>query len=302
MNAAFLAMVAMVGLLFLGMGLAGWGLPDEVSSFKTPTVWLARAGATLGAFVPTYLLTGWPVLGAYAGALAFFAPVYWHTFRRQKRYIARLNGLADWLDRVRDSLGASAGLEQSLLASTDRPPEEIADELHRLRLNLQHRPTVECLATFADDLQMPAGDQAVAALILATSSGAGRLVPMLSKVSTLCREQISTARSIEAGRADLRSQANAVTAIVLVVVVGLIIFRREELAAYDSFDGQVALALVLGFLVGGVLAFHRMAMPQSLVRPLDGVGRAYGQAPQPESAAAQDGDPHSRVSEAGLVR
>ncbi|MEM7340409.1 MAG: hypothetical protein AAF467_17250 [Actinomycetota bacterium] len=285
LTVALVAMLGMFGLLVILGGALGFELgQSEAMSAEVSAARLVQVLVGLAVAFGVLVSTGWPVLALYAGITATVAPSLWAIRRKRRRYISRLDGLADWVESVRDALAASSGLEQALTISTEHPPESIEDEVNRLRLNLRHRPITECLREFAKDLALPASDRIVGSLLLAISSGAGRLVPVLGEVSRSARREAATARSIDSGRGELYSQANTISGIVAVVVIGSVLFRRADMEAYGTFNGQIALLIVMGLLLGGVLAFHILASPAVAERPLAGVGLRSASRDEPASA------------------
>ncbi len=266
LSVGVLAGLATAGLLLMILGVLGYGHSNTSRSRVERTLVARVAGSALSAGVVLFV-TGWPVAATYAFILSFVGSGLWLRRRQRQAELDRLEGLAEWLDVVRDALRAASGLEQALLASTLHPPDAIAADVKRLGLNLRHRPLLECLREFGDGLGLPASDRTVVALMLTISSGAGRLVPVLTEVSTAARREVASARIVAAERAGLYSQANSITLLTVVTVAAAYFYRREEMAVYDTFGGQAVMAVLLGFLIFGLLGFHKLASERDAERP-----------------------------------
>jgi len=214
-------------------------------------------GLSVGALV--LVLSGWVVPSAVVGAGAGWATLGWqHRQRTSDVEIRRLEGLASWIESVRDVLMAGEqpiGAISSTAASSD---PMIRPHVRRLAAGLGRQDPDIVFRRFADDLDDPLADLVAAGLAIAIRRGA-RTVPVLSALAEQTREQVDRRRLIEAERAPMRREVQALSLIMGGLVVALLVFGRSEyLDAYDSSGGQVFLAAALGGYVALIVRVQRL--------------------------------------------
>lgn len=255
-------MAALAGLLG---GVAALGVLVVLSAWRPPparplgpsrvarwwAVWSRPmlAGAVGGLVV--LVVTGWLV-----GAIAGFAVGAWALQARQRRGIsrkveeARIDALAAWCEQLRDLLSADHGLVSTVDASVATCPTAIRPAVARLSAGLQRGSPDVAVARFADELDDASADLVASVLRLAAARSS-RTAEMLSELAETIRERASMRLRVEAERAGTRSEARFVVGFTVAVVAGVVVFGRgsEFLAAYDSGDGQLVLALVLSMFV-----------------------------------------------------
>ena len=154
--------------------------------------------------------------------------------------------MAAWCEQLRDLLSADHGLVSTVEASVATCPAAIRPAVARLSAGLQRQSPNIAVGRFADELDDASGDL-VASVLLLAATRSSRTAEMLSELAGTIRERASMRLRVEAERAGTRSEARFVVGFTVAVVVVVVFGRDSEfLAAYDSSDGQLVLALVAG--------------------------------------------------------
>ena len=237
--------------------------PSAARAFRIPgrssrdLVVALSAGVGLGALV--LVLSGWVVPALVVGAGAGWAALSWqHRQRSGDAEIQQLEGLASWIESVRDVLMAGEqpiGAISSTAASSD---PVIRPHVRRLAAGLGRQDPDMVFRRFADDLDDPLADLVAAGLAIAIRRGA-RTVPVLSALAEQTREQVDRRRLIEAERAPLRREVQALSLIMGGLVVALLVFGRSDyLNAYDSGAGQLFLTAALGGYAALIMRVQRL--------------------------------------------
>ncbi len=269
-------LAVMLALAALGavVTVAGWrgALPELGSADPAPTDVtgepqhtienpLIRLALALGGFVLALLVTGWIAAAVYAAVGAFLLPTFVLAKRRRRAAVARIEAIATWTESLRDTMAASAGLQQALQTSARVAPAPIRTEVRDLVVRLQHQSVSESLRRFAADVKHPLADMVVASLILATTRHAGSLQNVLGVTAKAARDTAAMWRQVEAGRTRMYSQARMAGWVTAGMMAFLVFTRRELLSPYDSVVGQIVLFVVLGVFVGGNFWIYRLAKP-----------------------------------------
>ncbi len=266
-----------LGVLVVAAGAAG-RLPDlsELSSgggqqeFGYPAASLALG---LVGFIAMFLFTGWIVVGVYGAIGGLLLPTLVMAKRRRREEIARIEAIASWIESVRDTMAASAGMQQALQVSARVAPAPIRDEVRAMASRLQHQSTNEVLRRFAGDLKHPLSDMVVASLILASTRHAGSLRTVLAGTAKTARETAAMWREVEASRARIFAQARMAGWVTALMMGFMVAANRELLAVYDTFTGQVVLTVILGIFVAANYAMYRIAKPPAARRVFDDIER-----------------------------
>jgi Flp pilus assembly protein TadB len=220
---------------------------------------LLDVGLALAAGTVAWVATGWPV-AALGVAVAVVALPRLLGGRAARRRIGRLEALETWVRELADILAAGRGIEEAILVAAERPPEPIAAEIVALRRRLEFRtPTEEAIRAFADDLNLSLGDTIAAALIIASQRGRGLHEILTALADTVARD-VAMQREIDAERASHRTTAVWVV-VALGLYTGFAILNRAYVAPFDTFVGQVMLAVVALLYTGTLLWLHRLASP-----------------------------------------
>lgn len=232
----------------------------KVVSASTPSAFAGiprqRVVAGVVAGMVVLLASRWLMLGVIAGLLVIF----WGRLLRDDRADEerrRLEGIAKWLEDLRDTLrGSSIGAEDALEQVALRPPDALAAPMHRFVLRRrQGFRTEEALADLADDLAHPTADAAIAAicLVVGGTAGAGRLHGTVQALAAAARDEVTARERIDRTRAVYHGSMKRLV-VIGVVLVGYLRFAAGDLLQpYDTPVGQVVLLLPLGMWVGCVL-------------------------------------------------
>ena len=268
------AMVAMLGLV---VAVAGWRdaiphpSPSEKSEHGSASQRPLRFGLAVGGSIVTLLLTRWPVAAGWAAVSGYLMPTMMSASRERRAAIARVEAIAVWTESLRDTMAASAGIQEALRLSARVAPKPIRTEVRDLALRLQHQSVSRSLRRYAADMRHPLSDMVVASLILATGQHAGSLQGVLTMTAKGARDSALMWRQVETSRARTYSQSRLAGGISGVVIMFLIIARRDFLEPFDSIGGQVALFIICAvfFLAGFTL--YRLGRPTDPRRVFAGI-------------------------------
>jgi Flp pilus assembly protein TadB len=189
-------------------------------------------------------VTGWPVAAIASGFGVIFLPKL-TSGRASKLRTGKLEGLEQWTRRLADMLMASRGLEDALQMSARTAPAAIAPQVIALSRRMAARiSTRDALLAFADEIDDPAGDRIVAALLIATGQRGGGVQGVLSALSELLARDIAARREIEASRAEHRTTLRWIIGFI-VGFTGFAIVNKSYSAPYGTFTGELVLAVVV---------------------------------------------------------
>ena len=271
-------MTALAALLGAGVGLGVWRLlrgcttgsgPEAVSRlavrrpFRQPGAGrraLRRAVAPVAVGVGIGAITGWIVGGVLAAAAVWALPRVLGPDREQAARVARFEAIAGWAEMLRDTLSAAAGLEQAIIATAPLSADAIRGPLtaaaDQLRAGQRLAPVLRVLA---DKLADPTADLVIGALLLAAERRAGNLAELLGSLAHAAREHAALRMSIQAARAQTRSEVRITVGTTVAFATGLVLLDRRYLDAYDSTAGQLMLLLVGALFAAGFWALARIA-------------------------------------------
>ncbi len=217
----------------------------------------------------TYLLTTWLLVSVVTGLVVSAVPALKskQRLRRDERGLA--DAIATWTEQLRDTLAGAHGLEQAIVATSVHAPLAISSAVSRLSAQIQYGKLSDGLRRFADDVDHPISDFVSAALITATEYQARDLAQLLGHLAQCARDEGRMRTRIWVGRARTRSSVRIITFVVIGFVCALVVFNREYLNVYSSFEGQIILSGIL-ILFGCSLImldqFSRIAAPQRFIR------------------------------------
>jgi tight adherence protein B len=217
-----------------------------------------RLVAVAGIALLVALGTGWPVGGLLAGIAAAGLPALWAQ-TATSRFADRHDALATWTEMLRDTLHASVGLSQAIVATAPVAPVAIRPAVVSLSDRLVSGvPMVGALRHFADDLDDASADVVVCALILAASARSQRLADLLGTLAASTRDGVAMALRVDAQRASTRSGVRIVVAFSVGFVALLAVVAHSYLSPFATPTGQLVL-LLAGIVDGiGVWLFARM--------------------------------------------
>lgn len=215
------------------------------------------------------LATRWPVLAAIVAVLTIMWPRLMHDVSADAER-QRLEGIAKWLEDLRDTLrGSSVGAEEALEQVALRPPLAIADALATFTFRRRQGFRVEdALADLADELDHPTADAAIAAirLVVGGTAGAARLHHTVSTLAGAARDEVRARERVDRTRAIYRSSMKRLVIIALVLVAYLRLAAGELLDPYSTPVGQVVLMLPMAMWGGCVLWLRSLCKYEPLVR------------------------------------
>jgi Flp pilus assembly protein TadB len=213
-------------------------------------------------------ITRWPVAAVAAALAVIFVPRLMST-RSAKRRTAVLEGLEQWSRRLSDVLSASRGLEDALEASARTAPAAIAPQVSALARRLSARiSTQDALRAFANEIDDPAGDRIVAALLIVTSQRGGGVQGVLTALAELLARDVAARREIEASRAEHRTTLRWIIGFVAGFTV-FAILNRSYSAPYSTLAGEVVLGLVSALYAAGLYWLHKLGQIPAPGRFLD---------------------------------
>mgnify|MGYP007080180589 CR=1 FL=1 len=202
------------------------------------------------------LATRWLMLALLVAAVVFSWKRLLHDQRADDER-RRVEGIAKWLEDLRDTLrGSAVGAEEALEQVALRPPTAIAAPLqHFVQHRRQGYRTEDALTDLADELAHPTADAAVAAisLVIGGSTGAGRLYGTVNSLAAAARFEVTARERIDRTRAVYQSSMKRLIVIGALLVGYLRFAAGGLLDPYNTAVGQVVLLLPLSLWLGCVL-------------------------------------------------
>jgi Flp pilus assembly protein TadB len=243
-----------------------------------------RGALALIAGAGVLLLTGWVVAGIGAALLV----LGWRSLggaSSERRAMARLEGLANWTESLRDTIAGAVGLEQAIPASVRVAAPSLQGPLIALVDRLHTRvPMPAALRRFADDLNDSSADLIIAALIINARLRGPGLRDLLGALSSSVREELDMRRKVNAERRSTRRSAQIVVGVSVGLALGLALFNKSYLEGYNGLAGQAVLAIVVGLYAAGFVWMRKLATFVPVDRLLAGPGAA---ADQPEAVSTR---------------
>jgi len=257
------------GLMLVVLGIRGIEPPIETASTGGPSV-KDRLGeieqarlrvvlASVGA-IGMGLLAPWPVAIVLAAAGGFSLPTLLGSQKRRHAAVAKTEAVATWAEQLRDTIGSSAGLQESITVTARVAPKEIRTQVQSLSLGMRRTQLSTLLRRFAHDVDDPAADQVSVALIMASERRGQNLTGLLSDVAEAARQEATMRMRTETSRAQTYSDAKAVTGIVLGVFALLLVVNRSYLSPFDSLVGQFIMGLVGAMWVSAVYGLAKLSV------------------------------------------
>jgi tight adherence protein B len=203
-----------------------------------------------GALVITGAITRWPVAAALLGVGGFMAPSMLGGSAARKAQVARIEAIAAWAEMLRDTMAGAGGLEQSIIATAPISPPPVRTQVVRLAASLERQQLAPSLRAFADEIDDPAGDLVVAALLLAADKSPKKLGDLLGRLAHSARADVNMRLRVEASRARTRTAVRVIIIFTVLFSVFLLLFNRKYLDPYDTLVGQGVLSVV-GMCFGG---------------------------------------------------
>jgi Flp pilus assembly protein TadB len=237
-------------------------------------VWSLRGLVALLLGALTLLVTRWLVAGVGIAVLC----LAWRGLggaASERRTMERLEALATWTESLRDTIAGAVGLEQGIPSSLRVAGPSLQAPLTGLVDRLRTRmPMGEALRRFADDLDDPAADLIIAALIINAGLRGPGLRDLLGSLANAVREELDMRRKVFAERKSTRRSVQIVIAVSVGLAVALAIFDHRFLTPYDGVVGQLMLAVVAAVYAAGILWLRKLAKFEAPERLLVAAGRA----------------------------
>jgi tight adherence protein B len=274
MNALTGAVIALIGCGGVWLAVAGLVGVRESERALPDIAWTElgwRFGIAMAGFLSVWLWTGWPMAGASVAAVALMVPVFMKARTLRDEQLERSDALATWAEMLRDTIASHAGLRQAIFLTSNVAPLQIREELRRLAIRTDRMSLPEALRTFASEAEDPVADLIVAALVIADENQARNLTELLSEIASSARQQSAMRRRIETGRARTYASSKWIVVITFALAGGLILFTPQFLEPYDSFGGQIVLAMIGALFAGAVWSLISLSKPESQPRLLAGV-------------------------------
>jgi tight adherence protein B len=219
-------------------------LPSKTDLSELVENFTLRVALGLGSAVIIGALTFWPMAALWAGIGGFLAPSLLGGGAARRARLDRTEAIAAWAEMLRDTMAGSGGLEQSIIATAAVAPMPIRREVVRLAARLERERLAPSLREFADELDQPAGDLVVAALLLAADKSPKRLGDLLGRLATSARANVNMQLRIETSRARVHTAVKVITGFTSGFALMLLVLNRNYLEPYGDLRGQVALGVV----------------------------------------------------------
>jgi Flp pilus assembly protein TadB len=274
MNALMGAIVGLLGAVGIWVAVAG-ATGVRVRERPALVVDWTRVGLRVGivavAWVVSWAVTGWPMAGVIGAAVAMTVPMLIAARRARAAALAKTAALASWAEMLRDTMSGHAGLNQAIAVTANVAPEPIRQHVRALAVRAERQSLSAALRTFAAEVENPVADLIVAALVIADERQARDLTKLLSEIASSARQQAAMRMRVETGRARTYAQSQVLVAITLLLVIVLLVFSPEFLAPYDSFGGQIVLAVIGALFGGALLGLVQLGRPVEVPRLLAGI-------------------------------
>lgn len=215
-----------------------------------------RIATALAVGFVVLLLTRWPLLALAATLLTAVWGRLLHDERADEER-RRIEGIAKWLEDLRDTLrGSSVGAEEALEQVAARPPAAIRDPLatYVFRRRQGFR-TEDALTDLAEGLAHPTSDAAIAAirLVVSGTAGGGRLYRTVSVLAAAARDEVRARERVDRTRAVYQASMKRLVVIAVVLIAYLRLAGGDVLQPYGTAAGQMFLLIPLAMWTGCVL-------------------------------------------------
>jgi Flp pilus assembly protein TadB len=233
---------------------AGRSREELIRTLTTRTALATIAG------VFVLVLTRWPVAGIGVALLVLGWNGIGGGAAEERRSMARLEALAAWTESLRDTIAGAVGLEQAIPSSLRAVAPVLQPHVQSLVDRMHTRvPLADALRRFGDDLDDASADLVVAALILNARLRGPGLRDMLGALATSTRAELDMRRRVEANRRTTRRSVQIVVGVSVGTALVLAIANRSYVSMYDTFTGQLVLAVVVGLFAIGFIWLRRLA-------------------------------------------
>lgn len=226
---------------------------------RPTTVQMLRLAAAVAGSVIAIGVTGWLVAGFIAGIAGFTMPTVIRARAEREREIDRMTALATWIEMVRDTISAASGLIETLKATAVSAPAAIRTPVRQLAARVEREPLPDALAKFANEVDHAVADTVAVALGLAAANQVGTLQESLAEIAESTRQEVSMRLRVETSRARQFTSARFIAGIVAVFSIGMVAFSKSYLEPFDTWSGQVAIAVIGGLFIASGIALVKMS-------------------------------------------
>ncbi len=221
----------------------------ELEQWRPGAVVLCSGALGLIAGVAAFQALGW-LVPALCWALGLGSLPFVYIWRKRDQLrAARTEQLAPLLERARDELEASQGLQQVLGILAARGPLALQPALRRLAQDLgRHHDLALALEGSRRRLADPIWDDVAASLLLSQSSG-GSLAGTLEHLAASVRGEVQLRKAIAAQNAATVRAAHITLVVPIAVVLFLRAFAPGAAEFYATVGGELLLlacALAMG--------------------------------------------------------
>jgi Flp pilus assembly protein TadB len=238
--------------------------PSRIARKLRQETTMPRVAATLITAAVVAAVTRWPAGTVLAGLAAWFLPRALGPDREHARALERIEAIASWIEMLRDTIAAAAGLEQAILAAEPVAPTPIREHVVLLAARIRRGERLPAaLRAFAAEIADPTADLVVAALLLAAEQQARDLAQLLGSLADSARQHAVMRMRVAAGRARVRTAARIIIAVTMILVIGLLLWSRAFLQPYGTAAGQLMLLLVGACFATGFWWLHRISVMRS---------------------------------------
>ncbi len=209
------------------------------------------------------VVTRWPVAALLGGLATYALPSVVKSTSSQDS-TRRTEAVAVWTELLRDTLTASSGLAEAVVATAGVAPEELRVPVGHLADRIMSGvPMDDALKMFAFEVDDQSADEVVCALRLAATARAHRLVDLLSALADSTRDEVTMRLRVEASRASARSSVRTVACFSIGFVALLVVVAKSYLSPFGSTTGQLVLVVVGACYAAGLTLMVRLVRAAS---------------------------------------
>lgn len=202
------------------------------------------AGIAVGAVI--LLVSRNLVFAVIGGSAVVLWPMIAGGGKIERAALAKLEGLAQWVEALRDLIQQDAGLESAIPKTVDGAADVLTEPLSRMKQRLRVKvPLPAVLSLFAEDLDDAKADQVVAALSLAARQKGGKLSRVLSAQAESLREELDIRTKVMRERNTIRREAAQVAILSAVLIMAASLFTPPAMPHGDSGAAGTLLPLFL---------------------------------------------------------
>lgn len=268
------AALGAVGVLLIMLGLRGRAaapperparrrLGPALRSAVDGPLLTVRVVAALAAAALVAVVIRWPVAAVAVGLLILLWPKLFGARRSSRDQLVQLEALVMWTESLKDLVAGAAGLVEAIPVSVATAHPILTEPLVRLSGRLRARDSLEsALRPLALDLNDPAGEVVVAALVLNSKARGPGLAAALGRLSGSMREELELRQGLESGRRGDRRTVQIIVVMVAVMMVLMALVLPSQLShPYHTAVGQLVLLVVFAIYAGAFAWMRKLQAP-----------------------------------------